>query len=144
MPESPVIDRNNILPHAQDYSFLRTEGISLIQSLSGETWTDYNTHDPGITLLELLCYALTDLGYRSGFDVADILSPAKPDQQNWEQIFYTARQALPCNPLTLLDYRKLIIDTEGVRNAWIEKVMTMRSSFISRKQLRSLKSRITC
>lgn len=27
-------------------------------------WTDVNTHDPGITVLELLAYALTDLEYR--------------------------------------------------------------------------------
>jgi hypothetical protein len=28
-------------------------------------WTTYNTHDPGITVLELLSYALTELQYRS-------------------------------------------------------------------------------
>jgi hypothetical protein len=28
-------------------------------------WTAHNTHDPGITVLELLAYALTDLQYRS-------------------------------------------------------------------------------
>ncbi len=28
-------------------------------------WTSHNTHDPGITVLELLSYALTDLQYRS-------------------------------------------------------------------------------
>jgi hypothetical protein len=28
-------------------------------------WTTHNTHDPGITVLELLAYALTDLQYRS-------------------------------------------------------------------------------
>jgi hypothetical protein len=28
-------------------------------------WTAHNTHDPGITVLELLSYALTDLQYRS-------------------------------------------------------------------------------
>jgi hypothetical protein len=29
-------------------------------------WTDANVHDPGVTVLEVLCYALTDLKYRSG------------------------------------------------------------------------------
>ena len=28
-------------------------------------WTAHNTHDPGITVLELLSYALTELQYRS-------------------------------------------------------------------------------
>ena len=27
-------------------------------------WTDHNTHDPGVTVLEALCYVLTDLQYR--------------------------------------------------------------------------------
>jgi hypothetical protein len=28
-------------------------------------WTDYNAHDPGVTLLELLCYMIEDLNTRS-------------------------------------------------------------------------------
>jgi len=31
-------------------------------------WTDHNTHDPGITVLEALAYALTDLQHRSALD----------------------------------------------------------------------------
>ena len=50
---------------------LRAEGLSHIQSLSHSLWTDYNAHDPGITTLEALCYAITELGYRSGFDMQD-------------------------------------------------------------------------
>jgi len=30
---------------------------------SGRSWTDSNTHDPGVTLLELLAYGLADLAY---------------------------------------------------------------------------------
>ena len=121
MALSQTIDRDNKLPHSQDYGFLSREAISLIQSLSGDIWTDYNTHDPGITLLEAICYALTDLGYRTSFDIQDLMAPEKSTPADFEKVFYTARQILPSNPLTLLDYRKLIIDTEGVRNAWIEK-----------------------
>jgi len=29
-------------------------------------WTDTNTHDPGITILQVLCYLITDLQYRGG------------------------------------------------------------------------------
>jgi len=74
MPGSIVIDKDNKLPNSQNYRFLRKEGIALIQNLSGDSWTDYNTHDPGITLLEAICYALTDLGYRTSFDIQDILA----------------------------------------------------------------------
>ena len=41
---------------------LREMGIEEIQKLSGKIWTDFNLHDPGVTILEQLCYALTDLG----------------------------------------------------------------------------------
>ena len=121
MPELLSMDSKNNLPPAQDYNFLKKEGIRYIEDLAGKLWTDFNTHDPGITLLEAMCYALTDLGYRTSFEIADIIAPpVKTSADKWKNIFYTARQALPCNPLTLIDYRKLIIDTEGVRNAWVE------------------------
>jgi hypothetical protein len=41
-----------------------------IVSLSSELWTDYEIHDPGITIMELLCYAITDLEYRDGTNFA--------------------------------------------------------------------------
>ena len=56
-----------------NYDFLREEGISLVQKYSGSKWTDYNYHDPGVTILEQLCYALTDLGYRANFRIEDLL-----------------------------------------------------------------------
>ncbi|MEM6726783.1 MAG: hypothetical protein AAF598_22285, partial [Bacteroidota bacterium] len=66
--EDPIsIPQETVLPKGQDYAFLRAEGIRLAQQLSGKIWTDYNHHDPGVTLLEQLCYALTDLGYRTDF-----------------------------------------------------------------------------
>ena len=50
---------------AMDFASLRQEALELIPRLAGENWTDYNTHDPGITILEQVCYALTDLAYRA-------------------------------------------------------------------------------
>ena len=52
-----------------DVNFLKQLGIESIQELSGKNWTDYNIHDPGITILEILCFAFTELGFRSGYDV---------------------------------------------------------------------------
>jgi hypothetical protein len=119
MPEDVSININNELRPFEDYDFLRAEGIRLIEKLAGKVWTDYNTHDPGITLLEALCYTLTDLGYRTSFDIKDILATADA-KAGWAGIFYTAKQILPSNPVTLTDYRKLIIDTDGVKNAWVQ------------------------
>lgn len=69
MTELVVIDKNKKLLESQDYYFLREKGIEYIQSLSGAVWSDHNLHDPGITTLEILCYALSDLGYRTAFKV---------------------------------------------------------------------------
>jgi|GEM_PF-358735 len=119
MNTSDIISKANKLKPAEDYNKLRREGILHIEKLAGNVWTDYNTHDPGITLLEALCYAITDLAYRTGFDMKDLLAQNNQDSNAWKNIFYTAREILPCNPVTINDYRKLIMDVDGVRNAWI-------------------------
>jgi len=38
-----------------DFSSLREQGIALIQRLAGTTWTEYNAHDPGVSILEQFC-----------------------------------------------------------------------------------------
>jgi hypothetical protein len=119
MPEDLFINVDNDLRPHEDYNFLRAEGIRLIEQLSGKVWTNYNSHDPGITLLEALCYTLTDLGYRTSFNISDILAP-DAEEPDWSAVFYTSKQILPSNPVTLSDFRKLIIDTDGIKNAWID------------------------
>ena len=120
MSNSITISKANPLLPTEDFWKLRDAGIDLISKLGSDFWTDYNTHDPGITILEAVSYAITDLGYRTGFDMKDLLAPSHQSNKAWENIFYTARQILHCNPLTISDYRKIIIDVKGVRNAWIQ------------------------
>jgi uncharacterized protein len=107
-------------PLAFDRQQLYAIGLKHVQQLSSRIWTDYNVHDPGITTLELLAYALTDLSYRASFSIADLLAN-NPDRIEAEvkNCLFTARQILPSRPLTLLDYRKLLIDIDGVKNAWL-------------------------
>ena len=64
---------------AMDYAGLRREGISLLERLGGTIWSDFNTHDPGVTILEQLCYAITDLGYRINYGMADLLAGGEAD-----------------------------------------------------------------
>jgi hypothetical protein len=123
IPES--IDKIPELKPAEDYYRLRREGIGFIANMASSLWTDYNTHDPGITILEALCYAITDLAYRANWDIKDLLtleiSPTdKPlDNPFPNQAFFTARKILTVNPVTLDDFRRLLIDLDGVRNAWL-------------------------
>src|SRR3954465_6191618 len=115
-----LIKSNPLLP-AEDFVALRKQGFKNIEKLGSDIWTDYNNSDPGITILEAVCYAITDLAYRTGFEIKDLLAPEKLTADTWKQIFYTAKQILHNSALTINDYRKLIIDIKGVRNAWIEK-----------------------
>lgn len=106
-----------------DYYQLRREGIGHVQQAGHQQWTDYNVHDPGITILEALCYAITDVGYRIEWDIEDILAPrlpsADPARPYPDQAFFTAREVLTVNPTTLNDFRRALIDLPGVSDAWV-------------------------
>jgi hypothetical protein len=102
-----------------DHQSLFALGLDHVRALAGRSWTDHNIHDPGITTLELLAYALTDLGYRAGFPIADLLASETGNAEAMRAQFFTARQILPSAPLTTADYRRLLIDVAGIKNAWI-------------------------
>jgi hypothetical protein len=63
---------------AEDQQALYRIGLEYIQALASVHWTDHNVHDPGITTLELLCYALTDVAYRVSFPLPDLLASGPP------------------------------------------------------------------
>src|ERR1044071_9230533 len=98
-----------------DYASLREAGIRQLENMAGEQWTDFNAHDPGITILEQLCYALTDLSYRTGFEIPDLLADGGADPY---QSLHAPADILTCAPVTLDDLRRLVLDVEGVKNAW--------------------------
>ena len=104
---------------ALDHLSLFALGMDQVRLLAGREWTDHNVHDPGITTLELLAYALTDLSYRATYPIADLLAAETDNAASMRGQFFTARQILPAGPLTTADYRRLLIDLEGVKNAWI-------------------------
>lgn len=133
MSESKFIDKHLELPKGMDYEFLKKEGIRKIQQLAGDNWTDFNEHDPGVTILEQLAYALSDLGYRSQLDFKDLY--ASQQNKSGNNTFYTAGKILPTNPITPRDIRKMIIDqVQGIQNAWIYPM----NSFTRRKNIQGL------
>jgi len=117
MDKQKLISKDPGLTVDQNYAFLREAGLGYIEKLSGKIWTDYNEHDPGITILEALCYAITELGYRTGMPMEDLLTDADGKIAS-AQTLYTAKNVLTQSPLTVNDYRKLLIDIVGVHNAW--------------------------
>lgn len=107
-------------PEQLDFEGLRRQGIALLQDLSRSKWTDYNLHDPGVTLLELLCYGLTDLLYRTEFSVADFLTDQHGQIQYQEQALFAPQDVFPNQALTDLDFCKLIYDSlPAVDDVWI-------------------------
>lgn len=119
--KQPQMTISKKLPKESDlnYEKLREEGVAHIEKLAGKIWTDYNVHDPGITILELLCYAITDLGYRIDHPVEDLVAEEENNSSAMHQKFFSAKTILTTCPLTEYDYRKIFIDLDGVRNAWM-------------------------
>lgn len=111
-----------------NYVTLLEDALALLQDLSGAIWTDYNEHDPGVTIVEQLCYALTELAYRADYPVADILAapragggPAPIDLRG--QSLYPARAIFPSAPVTADDFRRVILDwLPELGNVWLTPV----------------------
>jgi len=117
------ISKTDRLPD-MDFELLRQKGLDYLQKLTGQNWTDFNAHDPGITILEQLCYAITDLAYRIEYPMEDLLtngynSATAAD----ENALYPLLQILTTSPVTINDFRRIIIDgIPEVDNAWIESI----------------------
>lgn len=113
--ETTILSLNaQALSSSLNATVLREEARQRIEELASNGWTDYNSHDPGITILEVLAYAITDLGLRSQLDIEDYIA------QGEEQPFFNARELFPTAPCTSSDFRRLLIDHQHVRNAWID------------------------
>lgn len=109
-------------PDGLDFDGLRKEGIRLAQELSGDVWTDYNLHDPGVTILESLCYGLTDLAYRSGFGAGDYLAQDDGEIDFDKQALHRPDEIFSCRAVTDNDYRKLILDAvPNIDNVWVKR-----------------------
>lgn len=118
LTEHISIPKNVATENDLDYQYLRKLGIEYIESMGGNLWTDFNSHDPGITILEMLCYAITDLGNRINMPIEDLL--ASENNTSLDTQFFTADKILSSRSVSHLDYRKLFIDLEGVRNCWLK------------------------
>lgn len=102
-----------------DFQYLRDAGQQYIEELSRKIWTDYNIHDPGITMMELLCYAITDLGLRINQPIENLVASPEKNFEKMHEQFKSAKNILTCRPVTAIDYRKLFIDIKGVKNCWL-------------------------
>ncbi len=100
-----------------DYTFLLQEGVRALEQMTGGQWTDFNAHDPGITILEQLCYALSDLSYRTAFEIPDLLADGGGNP--YDSLHPPAEILASCT-VTQADLRKVVLDVHGVKNAWVQ------------------------
>lgn len=94
---------------AENPYWLKSQGIQALQQLVGDVWSLYNDVDPGVTLLEHLCWALSEIAYCAGFPLEDLLTGpdgalAVPDQ------FPDQTDILSHQPVGSDDYGKGLFD----------------------------------
>lgn len=118
-----TIERLKPDPDGLDFDALKRAGIALLQDLSGQIWTDYNAHDPGITILEQLCYALTELGYRSDFPPEDYLAAPDGSIDPQQHALFLPNEIYPSETLTDHDLRTVLYDrVPEIEDCWFEDV----------------------
>ena len=110
MKGSQTISRNIEASHPYGFDRLRKDGIDISQDLSGLEWTDYNHHDPGVTILEQVCFGLTDLIYRTKFDVADYLCDESGSISMSSLGLHAPQDVFFGRPSTAVDYKKALLD----------------------------------
>lgn len=112
---------------ALNFNTLVDVGIDAAQRVSGDLWTDYNAHDPGVTILEALAYALTDVAYRASHPIEDIIasSLAETGTRVEDQPLFTGDRILSGGPDSEADLRKLAYDrARDLRNLWLRATST--------------------
>jgi hypothetical protein len=105
------------------YDGLRAAALLLAQAASRTQWTDYNLHDPGVTLLEAFCYALTEDIYAHQQSVPTLLGLVPGDVQADDAATSSISSAalarfalhgpgsvLTCRPSTAHDYQRWLYD----------------------------------
>jgi hypothetical protein len=118
--ENYIVDTQ--LPLELDFKSLKAEGLAYIQKHSSTEWSNLNPSDPGVTILEQLCYAFTELGYCGNFSMQDILTQKNGDLTVDNQ-FYLPQNILTTSPVTIEDYTKFIIDQiPSVKNVIIKPI----------------------
>lgn len=102
------------------YTRLQEKSLEELQAWSGQIWTDYNAHDPGVTLMDVLNNALTEWQYKLQFPLTDYLSGGHEAPTYEAMGLFPPEQVFPTSPVTADDYRRLILNQlPEVENAWI-------------------------
>ena len=92
------------------YDALRAQALASLQALSGEQWTDYNHHDPGVTVLDALCFALTEDLFGAQQPLLDLMTAPDGRIHYRRQGLRAAEEILPSRACTSMDYMRWLLD----------------------------------
>ena len=95
----------------EDALFTRLQEHTLdeLERLSGNVWTDFNVHDPGVTVADAANYVLTEADYKLGFDLPDYLADKEGKIGFKTYGLFPPEEVYTTAPVTAEDYRKLFI-----------------------------------
>ncbi len=124
MSDNFIIDE--ALSDECDFSVQKSIGLKYIKALTDSSWSNFNESDPGVTILEQLCYALTELGYCNEFSIEDILTRSD-NRIHFENQFFKPEDILTCSAVTLEDQCKLVMDKlNGIAGIYIYPMVSSK------------------
>lgn len=88
---------------------MRAAGLEWLRANGPQVWTDFNNHDPGITILESVLYAMSELGYTSQLGIEQLLAGTQSFPEP-EELLFTA-------PVTPADYSAYLMQRKSVKRA---------------------------
>ena len=99
---------------ANYYSRLQKQTIDMLQQLSGKVWTDFNVHDPGVTIADVFNYALYELHYVFQFPFESFRNIAPDNVPNYvSEDLFGVKDMCGESIVTASDYERLV--NENVR-----------------------------
>lgn len=101
------------------YARLQESALKQVQRYAGELWSDYNEHDPGVTIMDALNYCLLEMDYRLRFPLPDYLAGSDQPWTPAANLLFAPERIFPVRPVTETDYRKMFVASiDELRNAW--------------------------
>lgn len=103
------------------YTRLQRQTLEEVQRLSGKVWTDFNVHDPGVTLADIANYALTELDYKLHFNLEDYLTEKDGTFNPKRFGLFPPEEVYTTAPVTTEDYRRLFFSyIPELENIWVK------------------------
>lgn len=103
----------------EDFADLRRVAVDYAQEASGKIWTDYNLHDPGVTLLEQTCFALSEIAYQVGLPTRDLLTNQRNNFCFHNLGLFRPRKVLNTTPVTRDDLAAWLCSCKDVESVTV-------------------------